>query len=138
MALLAGDYDIILSRWWLAKHKCNLLASNGLIKFTLGEWQWKHTKERNDTGFSLEWDSSIINNPNVGIIGIVAAAPLDNDLKAAINRVPEAYSEFIPIMTVKMAAVLPKHSIYDHAIDLKDGTTPPWGPSYTLNETELE
>ena len=77
--------------------------------------------EKNNTGFSLEWDSSIINNPNAGILGIFAAAPLDNDLKAAIDKVPEAYSEFIPIMTAEIAAVLPEHSVYDHAIDLKEG-----------------
>ena len=94
--------------------------------------------ERNNTGFSLEWDSSIINDPNAGILGMVAAAPLEDDLKAAINKVPEAYSKFIPIMTAEMAAVLPEHSVYDHAIDLKDGQTPPWGPIYPLNETELE
>ena len=94
--------------------------------------------ERNNTGFSLEWDSSIINNPNAGILGMVAAAPSDDDLKVAIDKVPEAYSEFIPIMTAEMAAVLPEHSVYNHAIDLKEGQTPPWGPIYPLNETELE
>ena len=135
---LTGDYDIILSRWWLAKHKCDLLASNGQIKFTSGECQRKCTMERNNTGFSLEWDSSIINNPSAGILGMVTAAPSDDDLKAAIDKVPEAYSEFIPIMTAEMAAVLPEHSVYDHAIDLKEGQTPPWGPIYPLNETELE
>ena len=126
----AGDYNIVLPRWWLAKHKCDLLASNGRIKFTSRECQCKCTKKRNDTGFSLECDSSIINNPNAGIIGMVAAAPSDDDLKEAINKVPEAYIEFIPIMTAEMAAILPEHSVYDHAIDLKDGTTPPWGPIY--------
>ena len=69
---------------------------------------------------------------------MVAAAPSDDDLKAAINKVAEAYTEFIPIMTAEMAEVLPKHTVYNHAIDLKEGTTPPWGPIYLLNETELE
>ena len=34
--------------------------------------------------------------------------------------------------------VLPKHGPYDYAIDLKEGTTPTWGPIYALNDTELE
>ena len=138
VAPLSGDYDIIIPCWWLAKHKCDLLGSNGRIKFTSGECQRKCTKERNDTKFSLEWDASIVNNPRAGILGMVAAAPSDDDLKAAIDKVPEAYSEFIPIMTAKMAKVLPEHTAYDHAIDLKEGTTQPWGPIYPLNETELE
>ena len=33
---------------------------------------------------------------------------------------------------------LPKYSAYDHAIDFKDNTKPPWGPIYLLNEAELE
>ena len=69
---------------------------------------------------------------------MVAATPSKDDLKAAINKVPEAYSKFIPIMTAEMAEVLPVHLVYDHAIDLKEGTTPPRGPIYPLNETELE
>ena len=69
---------------------------------------------------------------------MVAAAPSDDDLKAAIDKVPEAYTEFIPIMTTEMASVLPEHSVDDHAIDLKEGPTPPWGPINPLNETELE
>ena len=69
---------------------------------------------------------------------MLAAAPSDDDLKAAINKVPEAYLEFIPIMTAEMAKVLPEHMVYDHAIDLKEGTTPQWGPIYPLNETELD
>jgi hypothetical protein len=33
---------------------------------------------------------------------------------------------------------LPEHTTYDHAIDLKQGETPPWGPCYPLSEKELE
>ena len=40
-------------------------------------------------------------------------------------------------MTTKASLELPQHSTYDHAIDFKDNTTPPWGPIYPLNETEL-
>ena len=138
VAPLAGYYDIIMPCWWLAKHKCDLLASNGRIKFTSGECQHKCTKEQNDNKFSLEWDASIVNNPRAEFLGMVAAVPSDDDLKAAINKVPEAYSEFIPIMTAEMAEVLPEHTVYYHAIDLKEGTTPPWGPIYPLNEMELE
>jgi hypothetical protein len=33
---------------------------------------------------------------------------------------------------------LPDHHPYDHAIDLKEGEQPLWGPIYPLNETELQ
>src|SRR5436853_4401753 len=41
-------------------------------------------------------------------------------------------------MTTEAASVLPEHDVYDHAIDLKEGATPPWGPIYPLNEMELD
>ena len=41
-------------------------------------------------------------------------------------------------MTTEAASELPDHGPYDHAIDLKEGETPPWGPAYALNEVELE
>jgi len=34
--------------------------------------------------------------------------------------------------------VLPPHRPYDHKIQLEPGTTPPFGPLYTLSETELK
>ena len=41
-------------------------------------------------------------------------------------------------MTAEAEMELPNHGPYDHAIDLKDVETPPWGPIYALNEVELE
>ena len=41
-------------------------------------------------------------------------------------------------MTTEAASELPDHGPYDHAIDLKEGETPPWGPISALNEVELE
>ena len=32
---------------------------------------------------------------------------------------------------------LPPHRSFDHAIDLQEGTKPPWGPLYALSEKEL-
>ena len=46
VAPLASDYDAILPRWWLAKHKCDLLASNGRIKFTSADCQRRCTEEK--------------------------------------------------------------------------------------------
>ena len=62
------------------------------MKFTSGKCQRKCTKERKDTVLSLVWDPSILDNPKAGMLGMVAAAPLDENLKAAINKVLEAYS----------------------------------------------
>ena len=41
-------------------------------------------------------------------------------------------------MNTESSLELPQHSAYNHPIDFKDNTTPPWGPIYPPNETELE
>jgi hypothetical protein len=41
-------------------------------------------------------------------------------------------------MSKEAAKCLPEHTPYDHAIDLKTGETPPWGPCYAKSEKELE
>lgn len=72
------------------------------------------------------------------LLSSVSAAPTERELQEAIARVPEAIRELIPTMTSDAALVLPEHTPYDHMIELKEGSTPPWGPIYPLNELELE
>jgi hypothetical protein len=38
----------------------------------------------------------------------------------------------------QMADALVPHRIFDHAIDLKDGTDALWGPIYALSAVELK
>jgi hypothetical protein len=51
---------------------------------------------------------------------------------------PERYHKYINVFLPETARELPPHTVYDHAIDLKEGTQPPWGPIYALSETELK
>jgi hypothetical protein len=41
-------------------------------------------------------------------------------------------------MSKEAAKCLPENIPYDHAIDLKTGQTPPYGPDCALSEKELE
>ena len=56
-----------------------------------------------------------------------SATATEEELQAAIDRVPCEYAKFIPIMTTEVSQELPKHFVYDNAINFKDGTIPPWG-----------
>jgi hypothetical protein len=55
-----------------------------------------------------------------------------------LAAVPEEFRQFLSIMGKEAADALPKHTAYDMKIDLKEGTTAPWGPIYPLSEFELE
>src|SRR5204862_6270913 len=52
-------------------------------------------------------------------------------------QLPQHYRQFLKLFAPQMAKQLPKHRSYDHAIDLMPGTTPPWGPVYSMSEVEL-
>ena len=96
VAPLASDCDATLPRWWLIKHKYDLLASNGRIKFTSADCQRRCTEE-NQKQFPL--------TPNEKLR--TSAVATEDELQAAIERVPRQYSEFIPIMTTEASLELP-------------------------------
>ena len=51
--------------------------------------------------------------------------------------VPSAYHDFADVFAQGEADILPPHRPYDHSIDLEPNTNPPYGPIYSLSETEL-
>jgi len=48
------------------------------------------------------------------------------------------FRQYLGIMGKEAADALPKHRPYNCKIDLKEGTTAPWGPIYPLSEVELQ
>jgi len=48
------------------------------------------------------------------------------------------FRQYLGIMGKEAADALPEHRPYDCKIELKDGTTAPWGPIYPLSEVELQ
>jgi RNase H-like domain found in reverse transcriptase/Reverse transcriptase (RNA-dependent DNA polymerase)/Integrase zinc binding domain/Integrase core domain/Chromo (CHRromatin Organisation MOdifier) domain/Retroviral aspartyl protease len=56
-----------------------------------------------------------------------------------LSAIPEKYRSFEDLKTFSkvVADTLPPHRPYDHAIELEPGTSPPFGPIYSLSATEL-
>ena len=52
--------------------------------------------------------------------------------------IPTEYQVFHSIFSEKEANKLPPHRPGDHRIPLKEGTTPSFGPLYSLSRQELE
>ena len=51
-------------------------------------------------------------------------------------QIPEAYHQYLDVFSKQKAVALPPRRPYDHSIALEDGTTPPFGPIYSLSEVE--
>jgi hypothetical protein len=72
---------------------------------------------------------------------VVSSVTLDSDVNVEDivddSKIPTAYHEFLSIISQSLSDSLPPHCSFDHAIELKDGEKPPWGPIYALSNTEL-
>lgn len=53
-------------------------------------------------------------------------------------KLPLKYSNYNKVFLIEEANKLPKHTTDNHKIIFEDSTTPPHGPIYSLDATELE
>jgi hypothetical protein len=83
-------------------------------------------------------DKDILYYYDTTIIGYVASVNPDMAEVDPATIVPEKFKQYVKVLGKELADKLPDYRPYDHAIDLKDGEQPPWGPMYPLNETELQ
>jgi hypothetical protein len=127
-----NECDAILPFWWIVKHPpLNLLRNPENIQFV----QCQNCTEASSNEFSLQMDSNILDHLVAMVIGSISTKEDNID---PISLVPAKFRKWVHIMTKEAAATLPEHKPYDHAIDIKDCETPPWGPCYALSEKELE
>ena len=71
---------------------------------------------------------------NARVIGHISAVTTDDTLAG----VPGEFRPYLSIMDQEVADDLPQHRPYDCKIELKEGSTAPWGPIYPLSEVELQ
>ena len=99
------------------------------------------TKEKTNQ-LDIEYNSGLLENVDqetVGFWGVVGMSAQGVELVDWRGMVSEQYKKFIDLFDPEgTTAELPPHSSFDHAIDLKEGAQPPWGPIYALSEVELE
>jgi len=126
------DIDIFLPFSWIEQHPPQgAWSSDKEVRFTstrcLEDCTQYETAE-----FSLTWDESVISDLHARTIGHVSTVS-DNPM----GNVPMKFRQYLGIMGKEAADALPEHRPYDCKIDLKEGTTAPWGPIYPLSEEEL-
>ena len=69
-----------------------------------------------------------------------ATAPPDPALVAELDelrpKIPDAYHDFVDVFSKSKGTTLPPRRSYDHKIEIDAGTSPPYGPIYSLSEVE--
>lgn len=54
-----------------------------------------------------------------------------------VEDIPGELRDFLDVFEAGNASLLPRHKATDHAIDIINGETPPYGPIYLLLQVEL-
>ena len=60
------------------------------------------------------------------------------ETEGLIKIIPHEYHDFLHIFGEKLAAKLPKHRKFDHAIEILPGKEVPFGPVYLQSELQKE
>ena len=160
---LDPESDTILPCWWLDDHRPANLHGHGDIIFNNSRCL-ENCTQLNVQEATFEYDDNLANydpDVKVGCLGFIKCSAdgintiewsilvnksgvisaVDLTAKVGIDisdRIPTEYHEYLSVFNRDAADALPPHRSFDHAIDLKEGEEPPWGPIYALSPTELK
>ena len=133
--------DVVLPYWWIARHRPSGLWEGPSHLTFDSKFCREKCSESEAESFSIEYDESLLDyceDPSaVGFIGTIVM----KDNETVINleaSVPTRYHAYLSVFSHEAADSLPPHRSFDHAIDLKPGEQPPWGPIYPLSQKELD
>ena len=130
----AGKYDMIIPYgWWHQEHPIKNIE-------TPSQWRFEHAKCMNhieDEGIAdmFEWDETVAFDENPTIIGRIGAT---KEKEVELEGLPKGYWQYKDLFKNEKAEMLAPRRTFDHAIDLKEGATPLWGPIYPISAYELE
>ena len=94
----------------------------------------QHLCQPND---EIIYDETLLEDEEAMVIGSMTyfAPPETEGLKKII---PHEYHDFLHLFGEKLAAKLPNHRKFDHAIEILPGKEVPFGPIYPLSEPQKE
>jgi hypothetical protein len=77
---------------------------------------------------SITMDKDILHHYHATVIGYIALVNPDMAEVDHATIIPETFQQYIKVLGKELTDKLPNHKPYNHAIDLRDGEQPPWGP----------
>jgi len=83
----------------------------------------------------FEWDETVAFEEEGRMIGRIGSRRQE---EVQLQELPRPYWQYKKLLENEKAEMLATRGIFDHAIDLKDGATPSWGPIYSMWAYQLE
>jgi len=125
----AGKYEMIIPfGWWHQEHPIKNIAHPDTWCFDDTDCQPHLLPE--DAGISVEWDEDVLNDPYGVVMGRIER--IDEEKVTIIDCLPDQYHDYLDLFRPSAAERLTPRRTFDHAIDLKPDTQPPWGPDLSV------
>jgi len=130
----SGKYEMIIPfGWWHHEHPIKNIE-------TPQKWCFEHTKcveHVQDEGIAdrFEWDETVAFDEEARMIGGIGYTRHE---EVQLEGLPKPYWQYKELFENEKAEMLAPRRTFDHAINLKDGATPPWGSIYPMSAYQLE
>jgi len=124
---------IIPFGWWHHKHPIKNIE-------TPEKWCFEYMKcveHVQDEGIAkmFECDETVAFDEEARMIGRMGSRRQE---EIHLEGLPKPYWQYKELFANEKGEMLAPWRTFDHAIDLKDGATPPWGPIYPMSTYQLE
>ena len=87
-------------------------------------------------GGMFEWDETVAFDEEAQYVGRICREEDPNPV--LVDKVPQYYRDYRSLFLASTAEKLGPRRTFDHAIDLKPGAEPPWGPIYPMSAYQLD
>jgi len=83
----------------------------------------------------FEYDETVAFDPKAQYVGRIVK--IEEKDPVELETLPREYAQFKHLFRPEASEKMPPRRTFDHAIDLKEGSEPPWGPVYPMSQYQL-
>jgi len=129
----AGSYDLIIPFGW--SHNQHPLKNITDPR----KWAFEETKcqahiEDEAVADMFVWDETVAYDEEAQYVGRIER---EEEGGVPLEALPKPYWQYKELFEEKKARMLAPRRTFDHAINLKEGAEPPWGPIYQMSAHQL-
>jgi len=125
----AGKSDLIIPfGWWHDEHPHKNISD--LKKWVFEEVMCHAHIEDEAVADLFEWDETVAYDKEAQYVGLIER---EEERGIQLETMPKPYRQHKELFEPKKAKMLTPRRTFDHAINLREGAEPPWGPIYPMS-----
>jgi len=129
-----GRFDLIIPFGWLY-HEHHLSQLHDPKKWSFGQMTCRDQVENEAVKDLFEYDETVAFNRKAQYVGRIGKIEEKDPIE--LETLPREYAQFKHLFRPEASEKMPPRRTFDHAIDLKEGSEPPWGPVYPMSQYQL-